>query len=353
MGKLGSFLRQTKWISRIIICLWFILSLLLVLSTYPDMQAMIDALPVSFMLLFVPALLIELSRNPVIRETKSLTIQFLSKTKVVSKVGFWIWLVGTSSTLGSARFYDIAFPIAFFLIPISVFELCSNPVIANSQSRVLKFLRNTKWISRGLFCAWEIFAVCGAGDNPSNFLYSIPASSVVFLLPAILIEAKCNPITKKQKHEPSIPEDAKPAQSDKVQDDAAPEKKAPLKRWAVKQKKQTPKPGMMDLLSKEDRNFVSVMTDGLVNHKEVLSEKRKLKGLLFDLFPQQRMEVNVLVQLYEQGILEEFQNSGMNDQMVYRITKKVCSEYGTSEEAAKRMSLVWCCCAENLGVEKG
>ena len=201
MGTIGSFLRQTKWIRRIIVCLWLILSFLLVLGTFSDMQAMIDALLGSVMLLFVPALLIELSRNPVIRETKSLTLQFLCRTKVVSKVGFWIWLVGTSSTLGSARFYDIAFPIAFLLIPISVFELCSNPVIANGQSRVVKFLRNTKWISRGLFCAWEIFAVCGAGDNPSNLLYSIPASSVVFLLPAILIEAKCNPITKKYKYE--------------------------------------------------------------------------------------------------------------------------------------------------------
>lgn len=160
-------------------------------------------------------------------------------------------------------------------------------------------------------------------------------------------------LAEKEGFEPSIKEGAKPAKSDKVRDDAAPEKNAPLKRRAAKQKKQTPKPGMIDLLSKEDRSFVSVMTDGLVNHKEVLSEKRKLKGLLFDLFPQQRMEVNVLVQLYEQGILEEFQNSGMSDQMVYRITKKVCSEYGTSEEAAKRMSIVWCCCAEILGVEKG
>ena len=72
------------------------------------------------------------------------------------------------------------------------------------MDKIMQFLKGTKIISRVLVVLWVFFGSAGAGFDASQFVYSFPIMAIFFLLPAILIERKKNPIWVKARNEAKI-----------------------------------------------------------------------------------------------------------------------------------------------------
>ena len=99
------------------------------------------------------------------------------------------------------------------------------------------------------------------------------------------------------------------------------------------------------LLPQEDFALVQKLANSFMLYPEVLDDKRKFKGLLFDLIPTNRIEVNILMQIYELGFVQKTTStSRIDEKIAYRISKQVCSEYGTDKKLADRMALIWTEC---------
>ncbi len=84
-----------------------------------------------------------------------------------------------------------------FLLPAIIIELCKNPVLHSGNSKFFAFMRSTKVISRILIYLWLFTGWTGAGSNPEDFKYTFPIMAIFFLLPAFLIEYYKNPILKR------------------------------------------------------------------------------------------------------------------------------------------------------------
>lgn len=72
------------------------------------------------------------------------------------------------------------------------------------MDKIVQFLKGTKIISRVLVVLWVFFSLAGAGFDASQFVYTFPIMAIFFLLPAILIERKKNPMWVKARNESKI-----------------------------------------------------------------------------------------------------------------------------------------------------
>jgi len=70
--------------------------------------------------------------------------------------------------------------------------------------KFIQFLRSTKIISRILLIVWVFFSLAGAGFDPSQFIYTFPVLAIFFVLPAVIIEYKKNPIISELKDSAKI-----------------------------------------------------------------------------------------------------------------------------------------------------
>ena len=94
-----------------------------------------------------------------------------------------------------------------------------------------------------------------------------------------------------------------------------------------------------------DENMRTVLSDALKNHAELLADRQRVSGLLKDLFPERRREVNILLQIYDLGIVDELQRQReINQLFIQRFTGRIVNEYGTAEQLAEKMVLLWCYC---------
>ena len=59
-----------------------------------------------------------------------------------------------------------------FLLPAIIIELCKNPVLHSGNSKFFAFMRSTKVISRILIYLWLFTGCTGAGSNPEDFKYT-------------------------------------------------------------------------------------------------------------------------------------------------------------------------------------
>ena len=92
------------------------------------------------------------------------------------------------------RLLTIVNTFAFTLVPAIVLELCKNPVCKSSSFPLFVFMRHMKVVSRVLLCLWAILAVAGAGNRPLFYLYTFPLFGLLLLLPAGIVEKVCNPV---------------------------------------------------------------------------------------------------------------------------------------------------------------
>lgn len=79
-----------------------------------------------------------------------------------------------------------------FLLPAIMTELRRNPVFSDYNIKCINIFKNTKIASRVLIYFWLTFAVLG-GISIESFIYS----SILFLLPTLIIECNKNPIIKR------------------------------------------------------------------------------------------------------------------------------------------------------------
>lgn len=94
-----------------------------------------------------------------------------------------------------------------------------------------------------------------------------------------------------------------------------------------------------------DETMRTTLSAALKGRAELLTDRHRVSGLLKDLFPERRREVNILLQIYDLGIVDELQRQKeINQLFVQRFTGRIVNEYGTAESLAESMVLLWCIC---------
>lgn len=94
----------------------------------------------------------------------------------------------------------------------------------------------------------------------------------------------------------------------------------------------------MDDIQKE---FTHILSD----YENALTDKRVLTGLLKDLLPDNGLETNLLLNLYEIGIHKEIEQAPQTDNaFTYRFIKRLCDEYGVKKENAEWAVNTWRSC---------
>ena len=89
----------------------------------------------------------------------------------------------------------------------------------------------------------------------------------------------------------------------------------------------------------------SALSASLKGHLDLIADRHRVSGLLKDIFPEHRREVNILLQIYDLGIIDELQRQKeINQLFVQRFIGRSVNEYGTSENLAESMVLLWCFC---------
>ncbi len=84
------------------------------------------------------------------------------------------------------------------------------------------------------------------------------------------------------------------------------------------------------------------------DYPDALSDRRKLQALFLDFFPEDRLKRNLLMMVYDDGIVEEMAGMERLDSIaMHRFVKSVSQDYGISRENAADAVLSW---AKALGV---
>lgn len=206
MNKIFLFIKSTKWVSRILFCLWIIFS---IISNFPNesrLQIMLEYAA----LLLTPAIIIELIKNPVIKnhKTKERNNKFFILCKSLSAwsialIIFWLFFIIFMSTyarndifgvagIGFGIFCYLAISI-FFLLPAFLIEYLKNPIF--KEKRKIKPYSPEKKdryssISRILAIVFACFAIIGiivTATNSASDLTESFATTIFFALISIVL----------------------------------------------------------------------------------------------------------------------------------------------------------------------
>lgn len=78
------------------------------------------------------------------------------------------------------------------------------------------------------------------------------------------------------------------------------------------------------------------------DYPDALSDRKKLQALFSDFFPQDRLRRNILLMVFDDGIIEEMQNVTNLDKIaLHRYAKSVSQGYGIKTESAEEAVLAW------------
>lgn len=106
-------------------------------------------------------------------------------------------------------------------------------------------------------------------------------------------------------------------------------------------------------VSSDNRMFVLSLTDDdkavamqikelILRYPDLVEDIRRLKSALADIMPEKKQQVNLLGRLIDCGILLDIDCSyELNDILCNKYVSILYSDYGTSEDIAKRMILIW------------
>ncbi len=84
------------------------------------------------------------------------------------------------------------------------------------------------------------------------------------------------------------------------------------------------------------------------DYPDVLSDRRKLQALLSDFFPEERLKRNILLMVYDDGVVEKIRTlAQLDDVSLHRFVKSVGEDYGIQPQNAEAAILAW---AGALGV---
>lgn len=88
------------------------------------------------------------------------------------------------------------FSCILFFYPALAIEMSQNEVFSKSEKRIIQFLNKMKVSSRILFGLWLFFGIGGSGFVIADMLFCLSLLAVFFLLPAVIIEWRSNPLLK-------------------------------------------------------------------------------------------------------------------------------------------------------------
>ena len=92
-----------------------------------------------------------------------------------------------------------------------------------------------------------------------------------------------------------------------------------------------------------DEIMLSAIVTTLQTRPEFLKDRQRLTSVLKDICPEKKREINILLQAYDLGILEEIERQKIIDNVfVSRFTNSMVNNFGTSETLAEAMILLWC-----------
>lgn len=83
----------------------------------------------------------------------------------------------------------------------------------------------------------------------------------------------------------------------------------------------------------------------LTSYHEAISIRSRFSGLVKDFFPEQQMQVNLVLAAYDLGISQDIEaTKAINNAFAYRFVKRLVEEYGISRANADWVVSVWCVC---------
>lgn len=120
--------------------------------------------------------------------------KFIKSTCISSRILFAVWLFFALfiKSTGQSKLLTMFEMGVVFLLPAVMTEIRRNPVFSDYNIKCINIFKNTKIASRVLIYFWLTFAVLG-GISIESFIYS----SILFLLPTLIIECNKNPIIKR------------------------------------------------------------------------------------------------------------------------------------------------------------
>lgn len=125
-------------------------------------------------------------------------IEFIKCMRIASKILFVIWFFcGVLGSLGEKGLF-IPFT-AILFVPIVIVELCKNPILHNGNSSFFAFMKNSKIASRILIFFWTFCLLMFMSQGLEDFSV-FPVMTIIFFLPAFLIEYNCNPVLKRNQN---------------------------------------------------------------------------------------------------------------------------------------------------------
>lgn len=99
--------------------------------------------------------------------------------------------------------------------------------------------------------------------------------------------------------------------------------------------------------------FEDDFSELLRKYPEAVSDKKRLSGILKDVFPTEQMKVNLLNIAYELGLpLEISKTAFINNAFAYRFVKQIVDTYGVSRANADWAVAVWCVCYGQMVLNK-
>lgn len=91
----------------------------------------------------------------------------------------------------------------------------------------------------------------------------------------------------------------------------------------------------------------------LGNYIDSIETRLRFSGLLKDFFPENKMQVNLILSAYDLGILQEIKKIQFIDNaFAYRFIKMLMNDYGISESNAKWCIHTWCVCYGKYALSK-
>lgn len=83
----------------------------------------------------------------------------------------------------------------------------------------------------------------------------------------------------------------------------------------------------------------------LNSYRDAIGIRSRFSGLIKDFFPEQQMQVNLILAAYDLGLAQELETvKSINNAFAYRFVKRLVEEYGISRANADWVVSVWCVC---------
>ena len=89
-------------------------------------------------------------------------------------------------------------------------------------------------------------------------------------------------------------------------------------------------------------NMQIALSQMIHNNQECIINRQTLKAVLMDVLPGKKLEINLILNAYDEGIVEKLQNSSDTTLTALRLIRVLSDEYGLTNNASKWAVVSWC-----------